>query len=94
MLTLFAAATTPAAGDNPYGFWEALAQGGVIAWSVFSILVFMSVVSFYILFTKLFEQNRVMKETKEVRSGFWSSGSLRDNRTKLKQGSAYSPDRR
>ena len=89
MLTLLAAATTPAAGDNPYGFWEALAQGGVIAWSVFSILVFMSVVSFYILFTKLFEQNRVMSETKEVRSSFWKNNSLRDGRTKLKEGSAY-----
>ena len=86
---LAAAATTTTTTENPYGFWEALAQGGVIAWSVFSILVFMSVVSFYILFTKLFEQQRVMSETKEVRSSFWKNTSLKDGRTKLKEGSAY-----
>ncbi len=88
MLYLFAAAPA-AAGDNPYGFWEALSQGGVIAWSVFGILVFMSVVSFYILFTKLFEQQRILSQTKEVRSSFWKNNSLRDGRTKLKENTAY-----
>ena len=51
-----AAAAAPKAGENPYGLWAALEQGGVIAWSVFLILVGMSIFSFYILFTKLFEQ--------------------------------------
>ncbi len=88
MLYLFAAAPV-AAGENPYGFWEALSQGGVIAWSVFGILVFMSVVSFYILFTKLFEQQKILNQTKEVRSSFWKNNSLRDGRTKLKENTAY-----
>ena len=33
-----AAAAAPAANKNPYGLWEALQQGGIIAWSVFLIL--------------------------------------------------------
>ena len=32
------------ATNNPYGLMQALEQGGVLAWSVFSILVFMSLV--------------------------------------------------
>ncbi len=88
MLTLLATAPV-AAGDNPYGFWEALSQGGVIAWSVFGILVFMSVVSFYILFTKLFEQQRILSQTKEVRSSFWRNNSLKEGRSKLKENTAY-----
>ena len=45
----------PAAGSNPYGLIPALQQGGIIAISVFSILVLMSIFSFYILFTKLMQ---------------------------------------
>ena len=52
MLTTILAAGAPAAeGDNPYGLVQALQQGGLIAQTVFSILVLMSIVSFYILFT-------------------------------------------
>ena len=53
ILALTAAAAAAPAGQNPYGLWEALEQGGLIAWSVFIILVGMSIFSFYILFTKL-----------------------------------------
>ena len=91
MFILLAAATpgTEATTENPYGFWEALSQGGVIAWSVFIILAFMSIVSFYILFTKLFEQQRILSQTKEVRSTFWKNNSIKDGQTKLPQNTAY-----
>ena len=35
-------AAAPTAGANPYGLLPALEQGGIIAWSVFIILVGMS----------------------------------------------------
>ncbi|WP_260598458.1 MotA/TolQ/ExbB proton channel family protein [Sphingomonas endolithica] len=90
MTTILAAGAAPAgAGANPYGFWEALQQGGVIAWTVFCILAFMSIVSFYIMFTKLFEQQKVMNQAKRVRQGFWSSNSLREGAAKLDKNSAY-----
>ena len=89
MLTTILAAGAAPAGSNPYGFWEALQQGGVIAWSVFAILAFMSIVSFYILFTKLFEQQKVMNQAKRVRQNFWNSTSLREGAAKLDKNSAY-----
>ena len=49
----------PAAGENPYGLLAALEQGGAIAWATFLILVVMSMASWYILFAKLLEQQKV-----------------------------------
>jgi biopolymer transport protein ExbB len=82
------AAAAPA-GENPYGLWAALEQGGVIAWTVFIILVLMSVFSFYIMFTKLFEQQKIMNQGKKIRQGFWNMTSLRDGANKLEKDSAY-----
>ena len=82
---------TPAAAPaaNPYGLLPALEQGGIIAWSVFIILVGMSVFSFYILFTKLMQQQKIISQGRKVRAGFWNSPSLREAATKLDQKSAY-----
>ncbi|MES2754761.1 MAG: MotA/TolQ/ExbB proton channel family protein [Pseudomonadota bacterium] len=88
MITTILAAAG-AAPANPYGLKEALEQGGIIAQSVFGILVLMSVVSFYIMFTKLFEQQKIMNQAKRVRQGFWSSNSLREGAAKLEKNSAY-----
>lgn len=88
-MTAPAAAGGEAAGGNPYGFMEALEQGGVIAWATFLILLVMSVVSFYIIFTKLFEQQKIMNQGKSVRQGFWNSSSLKEGAGKLDSNSAY-----
>ncbi len=89
MLTMILAAAPAAANDNPYGLQAALQEGGVIAQSTFGILVLMSVVSFYILFTKLLEQQKIMGQAKRVRSGFWTSNSLKEASAKLEKNSAY-----
>ena len=78
-----------AAGSNPYGLLPALQQGGVIAWSVFIILVVMSLGTFYILFTKLMQQQKIISQGRKVRSSFWNSPNLRDASTKLEAKSAY-----
>ncbi len=82
---------TPAApaGENPYGLMQALQEGGVISWSVFIILVIMSLGTFYILFTKLMQQQKIMSQGRKVRASFWNSPNLRDASTKLEQRSAY-----
>ena len=79
----------PAAGSNPYGLIPALQQGGIIAISVFSILVIMSVFSFYILFTKLMQQQKIVSQGRKVRASFWNSPNLREAATKLEAKSAY-----
>jgi biopolymer transport protein ExbB len=82
-----------AAGDaapvNKFGFWEAMNQGGAIAWSIFSVLVIMSVGSFYILITKWMEQQKVFKQYKQVQTSFWRTGSLKEGATKLEKNSAW-----
>jgi biopolymer transport protein ExbB len=68
---------------------EALEQGGVIAWTVFIILVGMSIFSFFILFSKLIEQQKVIGQAKKVQAGFWRSNSLKEGSAKLEKNSAY-----
>ena len=83
------AAAGEAAPQNSFGFVEAMEQGGIIAWSILAVLVIMSVDSFYILFTKLFEQRKVLAQYKAVRTQFWKTGSLRDGASKLEKNSAW-----
>src|SRR5512138_3123367 len=87
-LMLAAAAAAPA-GDNPYGLFQALKEGGLISWTVFIILVAMSVGTFYILFTKLLQQQKIMSQANKVRASFWNSPNLREAANKLEQRSAY-----
>jgi biopolymer transport protein ExbB len=89
ILALTAAAAAAPAGENPYGLWAALQQGGIIAWSVFIILVGMSIFSFYILFTKLMQQQKIISQGRKVRASFWNSPNLREAATKLETRSAY-----
>ncbi len=78
----------PAAGAAPeseFGFVQAMQQGGPVAWTILAIMVIMSVGSFYILFTKLFEQNKIFKQHKTVQSQFWRAASLKEGATKLEK---------
>jgi len=89
--------TTPAAGagagaganSNPYGLLAALHQGGTIAWTVFSLLVIMSAASWYILFVKLFEQQKIINQGRRARTTFWQAANLREGAGKLEKNSAY-----
>jgi biopolymer transport protein ExbB len=89
MFISIAAAAAPKAQDNPYGLEAALREGGIISQSVFAILVLMSVVSFYILFTKLIEQQKIISQGKKVKASFWRSPSLKEGGAKLEKNSAY-----
>ena len=86
----FLIAAAVEAPENKFGLITALNEGGPISWFIFLTLVVMSVFSFYILFTKLLEQNKVMKQAKQVGAGgFWRAGSLKEGATKLDKNSAY-----
>src|SRR3954454_1004256 len=76
-------------GGNPYGLIAALQQGGIIAQTIFGILVIMSAASWYILFVKLFEQQKIMNQAKKARTSFWQSANLREGANKLEKNSAY-----
>ena len=78
-----------AAGAPNFGLMQALEEGGVIAWAVFVILVLFSIFSFYIMFTKLLQQQKIMSQSNKVRSSFWNSPNLREAASKLEAKSAY-----
>src|SRR3712207_9123712 len=83
------AATPAAGGENPYGLWQALSEGGLIAYATFGILVIMSAASWYILFVKLFEQQKIFNQGRRARTTFWQSANLREGAQKLEKNSAY-----
>ncbi|HEX2793630.1 MAG TPA: MotA/TolQ/ExbB proton channel family protein [Croceicoccus sp.] len=89
MLIEIMAAAAEAAPQNKFGFAEALEQGGFIAYATVIILGIMSFGSFYILFTKWFEQNKILRQGREIRTTFWRANSLREGATKLEKNSAY-----
>jgi len=83
------AAETTEAPENKFGFVEAMREGGPVAWSILAVMVIMSVGSFYILFTKYFEQAKVMRQYKAVQTSYWRAPTLREGATKLEKNSAW-----
>ncbi len=77
------------ATENPYGLQAALEQGGIIAQATFGIMVIMSLVSWYIIFTKVWDQRKVMKEADELDKTFWKAASLKEGAAKLPKNSAF-----
>ena len=75
--------------ENPYGL-EALWKGGdFVAKTVLVILVIMSMGSWYIIITKLFEQTKLMKQAKDANKTFWTAPSVAQGITTLKEESPF-----
>lgn len=89
MLIEFLASAAPVAPKNAFGFMEALEQGGMIAYFTVAVLAIMSFGSFYILFTKWFEQQKILNQGKKVRETFWRSSSIKEGAAKLEKNTAY-----
>ncbi|MDM7954926.1 MotA/TolQ/ExbB proton channel family protein [Blastomonas sp.] len=89
MLIEMLAAAGAEAPKNAFGFMEALEQGGVIAYATVGILGIMSFGSFFILFTKLFEQQKVLSQGQKIRDTFWRAGSIKEGAAKLDKNTAY-----
>jgi biopolymer transport protein ExbB len=84
-----AATTTRETVDNPYGLGALWAQGDVVARGTLIILVLMSMGSWYILITKLYESLKISAEAKLARKGFFKHQSLGEATKTLKDGSAF-----
>jgi biopolymer transport protein ExbB len=81
-------------GENPYGLLPALCEGGIVSQVTFLLLLIMFIGTLYILFTKLFEQNKVMNQGKAVDANFWRAPTLADGVAKLEKNSGLSSGRR
>jgi biopolymer transport protein ExbB len=88
-INLIAAAAAGADAAEQFGFVEAMKQGGPVAWTTLAVMVGMFIGSLYILFTKLFEQNKVMKQGRDMQAAFWRAPTLADGAAKLEKNSAY-----
>ena len=74
---------------NPYGLSALWAQGDFVARGTLIIMVIMSVGSWYIIFTKLFEQRKLMKSAQAAAQNFWNAGSVKAGIGSLDEGSAF-----
>ncbi|MDE2412942.1 MAG: MotA/TolQ/ExbB proton channel family protein [Sphingomonadales bacterium] len=86
------AAATNAAPQNKFGFAEMMFPDGKPNWIaliVAAILAIMSFGSFFILFTKWAEQNKILKQYREMRGTFWRAPSLKEGAAKLEKNSAW-----
>ena len=84
-----AAAASTVTTSNPYGL-GALWQGGdIIARSTLIILLIMSLASWYVMLTKLWDQSKLKKSAKVVEKQFWSAPSIKDGVDRLKKGDDF-----
>ena len=88
LIQTLAAAATGAAPQNKFGFVEALQAGGFISYATVTILGIMSFGSFFILFTKFYEQTKVTGQYKAI-AAFWRAPSLKEGVSKLDKNSAW-----
>jgi biopolymer transport protein ExbB len=89
-----AAAAPAAAGakkeevENPFGpaaVWE----GGVVSRGTVIILALMSMGSWYIIITKLLDQMKIFKQSKETNQKFWKAPSIAAGSQQLSNGSPF-----
>ncbi|PIM50935.1 biopolymer transporter ExbB [Roseateles chitinivorans] len=87
-----AAVAEPAAAkpvDNPYSLGNIVAHGNVVDQAVLAILAIMSMGSWYILFTKLWDTSKIAREAKEVRASFFKKASLQEGLKSLSETGAF-----
>jgi len=75
--------------DNPYGLSALWEQGDFVARGTLIILVVMSMGSWYILITKLYESLKLSSEAKSAQKTFFKSKTLRDGAQSLKKEGAF-----
>ncbi len=75
--------------ENPYGLKALWSQGDFVAKGTLIIMVIMSLGSWYIILTKLFDQRAMLKSARESSEAFWKASSVKGGVSALKEGSAF-----
>jgi biopolymer transport protein ExbB len=90
-----APAAAPAGGEakkeeveNPFGP-AAVWNGGVVSRGTLIILAIMSMGSWYIMITKLLDQMKIFKQSKETNQKFWKAPSIAAGSAQLTDGSPF-----
>ena len=69
--------------DNPFGFVKFIEQADQLTVGILVILGAMSLASWYVILTKLWDQGRIRKSYAEAQRKFWAAGNLRDGMAAL-----------
>ena len=69
--------------ENPYGLAALWAQGDFVAKGTLILLALMSAYSWFIIFTKWWEQRRLLRQAREVEKAFWSAENIKAGVNKL-----------
>jgi biopolymer transport protein ExbB len=89
-----AAAAAPAAKggteevENPFGI-SAVWEAGFVARATLIILSIMSIGSWYIIVTKIIDQQKIFKQQKETAAKFWKASSIAAGSATLTEGSPF-----
>jgi len=75
--------------ENPYGLGSLWAQGDFVAKGTISILLIMSIGTWYIAVLKLIEQSRLLAQAKTTDKEFWKTNSVDESISQLKPGNAF-----
>ena len=75
--------------SNPYGLDALWKAGDFVSRGTLVILVIMSMGSWYIIVTKLFEQTKLFRQAKDAQKNFWTAKSVQDGIASLKEGSPF-----
>ena len=85
------AAAAPAAKEeveNPFGI-SAVWEAGFVARATLIILSIMSIGSWYIIVTKIIDQQKIFKQQKETAAKFWKASSIAAGTATLTEGSPF-----
>jgi biopolymer transport protein ExbB len=69
--------------ENPYGLGALWAQGDFVAKGTLILLALMSAYSWFIIFTKWWEQRRLLRQAREVEKAFWQAENIKAGNAKL-----------
>ncbi len=75
--------------NNPYGLTGILNSGDIVAQGVVALLLLMSLMSWYIILTKLWDQRRLKQSARAAEKQFWSAPSVKDGVERLKKGDNF-----
>jgi len=74
---------------NPYGLDALWREGDFVSRGTLIIMIIMSMGSWYIIFTKLFEQGKLLKQSNQIGDAFWKAGSMKQAASSLDEKSAF-----
>nr|WP_240794568.1 MotA/TolQ/ExbB proton channel family protein [Azoarcus sp. DD4] len=85
----FAEAPATTTVDNPYGLEALWSAGDFVAKGTLAILVLMSIGSWFIIFSKLYEQAKLNRQGAKADKTFWAAGDVQKGLDTLDENSAY-----